>query len=142
MVGGQSVDVENCDKPMEQDMLDFIYALKTSALIEASMMIGATMAGANKEQVRNIRKVAQRVGLAFQIQDDVLDVVGNEKEIGKPLNSDDKNHKTTYVTLFGVEKAKGEVERLSQEAVSMLQSFPQRNLFLEDLVKYLISREK
>lgn len=142
MVGGQAVDVENCDKPMGQDMLNFIYALKTSALIEASMMIGATMAGANKDQVRNIRKVAQRVGLAFQIQDDILDVTGNEKQIGKPLNSDDKNHKTTYVTLFGVEKAKGEVERLSHEAVVLLRSFHQRNLFLEDLVKYLISREK
>lgn len=142
MVGGQSVDVESSEKPMGQDKLNFIYALKTSALIEASMMIGTTMAGANKEQVRNIRKVAQRVGLAFQIQDDILDVVGNEEQIGKPLNSDDKNHKTTYVTLFGVEKAKKEVERLSHEAVVLLRSFPRRNLFLEDLVKYLISRQK
>lgn len=71
-----------------------------------------------------------------------MDVVGDEEQIGKPLNSDDKNHKTTYVTLFGVEKAKGEVERLSQEAIGLLRSFPCRNLFLEDLVKYLISRQK
>lgn len=142
MIGGQAVDVENCDRPMEQDKLDFIYDLKTGALIEGSMMIGAVMAGADERQVAQIEQVAKKIGLAFQIQDDVLDVIGDEAVIGKPVNSDEKNHKTTYVTLFGIEKAKEEVARLSEEALQMLTGFPKRNAYLEELVQYLICRKK
>lgn len=142
MIGGQAADVENCDRPMEQDKLDFIYKLKTGALIEGSMMIGAIMAGATDSQVEQMEEIAQKVGLAFQIQDDILDVIGDEAQIGKPVNSDEKNHKTTYVTLFGIEKAKEEVERLSKEALELLGSFPNQNLFLEELVQFLICREK
>lgn len=142
MIGGQAVDVENNDQPMEQDKLDFIYDLKTGALIEASMMIGAIMAGAGEEQVKKIENVAKKIGLAFQIQDDVLDVIGEEEEIGKPVNSDEKNHKTTYVTLLGIEQAKEEVARLSKEALNDLQNISNRNLFLEELVAYLICRTK
>lgn len=142
MIGGQAADVENCDRPMEQDKLDFIYKLKTGALIEGSMMIGAIMAGATDSQVEQMEEIAQKVGLAFQIQDDILDVIGDEVQIGKPVNSDEKNHKTTYVTLFGIEKAKEEVERLSKEALELLGSFPNQNLFLEELVQFLICREK
>ena len=142
MIGGQAADVENCDRPMEQDKLDFIYKLKTGALIEGAMMIGAIMAGATDSQVEQMEEIAQKVGLAFQIQDDILDVIGDEVQIGKPVNSDEKNHKTTYVTLFGIEKAKEEVERLSKEALELLGSFPNQNLFLEELVQFLICREK
>lgn len=142
MIGGQAVDVENCDRPMEQDILDFIYDLKTGALIEGSMMIGAIMAGATATQIERIEQIAKKIGLAFQIQDDILDVIGDEAEIGKPVNSDEKNHKTTYVTLFGIEKAEAEVERLSKEALEMLAEFPKRNEYLEELVRYLIYRKK
>lgn len=142
MIGGQVVDVENSDRPMEQDMLDFIYDLKTGALIEGAMMIGAIMAGAKAEQVEQVEQVAKKIGLAFQIQDDILDVIGDEAEIGKPVNSDEKNHKTTYVTLFGIAKAEEQVARLSKEALQMLAEFPKKNEYLEELVRYLIYRKK
>lgn len=142
MIGGQAVDVENCDRPMNQDMLDFIYDLKTGALIEGSMMIGAVMAGASLAQVEQVEKIAKKIGLAFQIQDDILDVIGDEAEIGKPINSDEKNHKTTYVTLFGIKKAEAYVAQLSKEALGMLTEFPMRNEYLEELVRYLIYRKK
>lgn len=142
MIGGQVVDVENCDRPLEKEKLDFIYELKTGALIEASMMIGAIMAGADEQTVEQVRKIAAKIGLAFQIQDDRLDVIGQEEQIGKPLNSDEKNHKVTYVTLFGAEKAKEMVEQLSKEALEMLHGFSVRNQYLEELILFLIDRKK
>lgn len=142
MVGGQSVDVENCDRPMEPDKLNFIYELKTGALIEASMLIGAVMAGADEQQLEIIEQIAKKVGLAFQIQDDILDVIGDEAQIGKPLNSDEKNHKTTYVTLYGVEQAKQLVEGLSKDAIGLLDQFQTEHTFLEELIRFLIHREK
>ncbi len=142
MLGGQAVDVENCDRPMKQEKLDFIYDLKTGALIEASMMIGAIMADASDAEVKEIQLAAKKIGLAFQIQDDILDVVGEEDKIGKPVKSDEKNHKTTYVTLLGIEKAKASVEQLSMEAIQILNGFTYKNVYLEQLVNYLIYREK
>ena len=142
MIGGQAVDVENCDHPMDKDKLDFIYLLKTGALIEGSMMIGAILAGAKDAKVEEIEEAGRKIGLAFQIQDDVLDVIGDEQVIGKPINSDEKNHKTTYVTLFGLEEAKKKVEILSMDAIKVLEKFPKRNKFLEELVRYLIFRDK
>lgn len=142
MIGGQAVDVENCDRPMDKDKLDFIYLLKTGALIEGAMMIGAILAGAKDAEVEEIEEAGRKIGLAFQIQDDVLDVIGDEQVIGKPINSDEKNHKTTYVTLFGLEEAKKKVEILSMDAIKVLEKFPKRNKFLEELVRYLIFRDK
>lgn len=142
MIGGQAVDVENNDRPMEQDKLDFIYHLKTGALIEASMMIGAIMAGAKDEEVEKIQEIARQIGLSYQIQDDILDVIGTEEIIGKPVKSDEKNKKTTYVTLLGTDEAKKEVNRLSTQAIEGLKGFSYRNTFLEEMVKFLISREK
>jgi len=142
MLGGQVVDVENEGQPLSKDKIEFIHELKTGALIEASMMIGAILAGCSKEQVLVVRRIGQQIGLAFQIQDDILDVVGDEQKIGKPVKSDEKNNKTTYVSLVGVEKAKREVERLSNNAIETLQRFQVRNIFLEELVKHLISRDK
>ena len=101
-------DVENDGKPLEKDMLDYIYENKTAALIEASLMIGAVLAGA--EDLDKIEQMGSCVGIAFQIQDDILDVTSNQEELGKPVGSDDKNHKTTYVTLEGIEKAGEEVK--------------------------------
>ena len=142
MLGGQSVDVENDGKPMTQEMLDYIYRHKTSALIEASMMTGAVLAGANKEQVAIIEKAAGNIGLAFQIQDDILDVTSSSEELGKPVHSDEKNNKITYVTLFGISEASHQVAGLSEEAVSLLESLDQKNEFLMNLVRYLVSRRK
>ena len=110
MIGGQSVDVEQSGKELDQGQLDFIYRLKTSALIECSMMVGAILAGASEKEVEMIESVASDVGLAFQIQDDILDVTSTSQVLGKPVNSDEKNHKTTYVTMEGLEKARNDVE--------------------------------
>ena len=142
MLGGQSVDVENDGKALEKDMLDYIYENKTSALIEASMMTGAILAGADSEQVSVIEQAAKRIGLAFQIQDDILDVTSTDEELGKPVHSDEKNHKVTYVTLFGTEKAAAQVAGLSAEAVELLESLNKNNEFLYLLVEKLVNRRK
>ena len=142
MLGGQSVDVENDGKALEKDMLDYIYENKTSALIEASMMTGAILAGADAEQVAVIEQAAKKIGLAFQIQDDILDVTSTEEDLGKPVHSDEKNHKVTYVTLFGTEKAAAQVAGLSAEAVALLESLNKNNEFLYLLVEKLVNRRK
>ena len=142
MLGGQSVDVENDGKPMNRQMLDYIYENKTSALIEASMMTGAILGGASAEEVAAIEKAAKNVGLAFQIQDDILDVTSTAEELGKPIHSDEKNHKTTYVTIMGIEKASQQVKELSDEAVELLEGLNKKNEFLFTLVKKLVRRRK
>lgn len=141
MIGGQSADVQNDGKPLSADVLDFIYRLKTSALIEGSMMAGAILAGADEKKVCAICSVANDVGLAFQIQDDILDVTSTRQELGKPVNSDEKNHKTTYVTLKGLEEAGRDVENISQHAIDTLSSLPEENIFLEKLIRALITRK-
>lgn len=142
MIGGQVVDVESEGKKISKEVLDFIHELKTSALIESSMMIGATLAGAPEKAVKDIEKVAKNVGIAFQIQDDVLDVTSTTEVLGKPVLSDEKNEKTTYVTLVGLEKAKEYVENISLEAIALLREYENGDDFLEELLKSLIHREK
>lgn len=142
MIGGQVVDVMSVGKELSKEILDFIHELKTSALIECAMMIGATLAGASEEDVKKIELVAKNVGIAFQIQDDILDVTSTAEVLGKPVLSDEKNDKSTYVTLVGLDRAKELVESLSNEAIDMLHSFTVKNEFLEKLLKELIHREK
>ncbi len=142
MIGGQVVDVESAGKSISKEVLDFIYELKTSALIESSMMIGAILAGADEEAVQRIETIAKNVGIAFQIQDDILDVTSSVEVLGKPVLSDEKNEKTTYVTLVGVEQAKKYVEQISNEAIELLGKFESENPFLEELLRELIHREK
>ena len=142
MIGGQVVDVESEGKKIEKEVLDFIHELKTSALIESSMMIGAVLAGASEEAVKDIEKIAKNVGLAFQIQDDILDVTSTTEVLGKPVLSDEKNEKTTYVTLVGLDKAKELVESISMEAIQLLHKFEAKDMFLEELLKSLINRKK
>lgn len=142
MIGGQVVDVKSAGNSISKDVLDFIYELKTSALIESSMMIGAILAGADDISVQIIEKIAKNVGIAFQIQDDILDVTSTVEELGKPIHSDEKNEKTTYVTLVGLEKAKEYVENISMEAIELLGTFKTEDSFLEELLKALIHRKK
>lgn len=142
MIGGQVVDVELTNRPISRDKLDFIYRLKTGALLEASMKIGAVLAGAGKEECETAAGIALKVGIAFQIQDDILDVTSSQDVLGKPVGSDKKNKKTTYVTLEGIEKAKETVKILSEEAISMLDSLKGENAFLEQLIHMLITRKK
>ena len=142
MLGGQCVDVEEEGKPLTREKLDFIHRLKTGALIEASMVIGALLAGASREDVDVVENIAGKVGLAFQIQDDILDVTSTTEVLGKPVLSDEKNHKTTYVTIRGLEPAKKDVEEISKEAVALLDGLSCENAYLRALILMLVSREK
>ena len=143
MVGGQVVDVQSEDSgDITKEKLDFIYRLKTGALIESSMLIGAVLAGATKNEQNTIEKAATEVGLAFQIQDDILDVTSTLEVLGKPIGSDEKNHKATYVSFEGLEKAKEDVTLYTKSAVARMDSLVVKNEFLNELLLYLISREK
>ena len=141
MIGGQVVDVALTGKTVDAKQMMYIYQCKTGALIEASMMIGAVLAGASKEQVALIEQVAAKIGLAFQIQDDILDITSDDQTLGKPVGSDEKNEKATYPLLYGLDAAKETVKQLTDEAFDRLQSLPYRNVFLEKLLVYLIDRE-
>ncbi len=144
MIGGQTADIEAEDRggQVSQELLLFIHAHKTAALIQSALVTGATLAGADKEALDKLEKAGYDIGVAFQIQDDILDITGNEQELGKPTGSDEKNHKTTYVTLKGLAQAQADQKTLSEEAVALLRSFPSRNLFLEELVNSLITRNR
>lgn len=144
MIGGQVVDVESEKKgqQIDRDCLDFIYRLKTGALIEASLMIGAILAGASEEEVSLMEEAGTKLGLAFQIQDDILDVTSSLEVLGKPIGSDARNEKATYVAFEGLEKAGAEVGRLSREAVAILDGFKREHTFLRELFMYLIHRDR
>ena len=140
MIGGQVVDVESEGKDIDAATLEFIHRNKTGALMEAAMMTGAILAGADDEQILAMEQAAGKTGLAFQIRDDILDVTGTEAELGKPVGSDEKNSKVTYVSLYGLEHAETEVKRLSDEAIALLEALPVKNQFLEELLMSLVSR--
>lgn len=142
MIGGQVVDVNLSGSKTTKEQLDFIYENKTSALIEAAFVIGAILSGANEEQINLVEKAAYNIGMAFQIQDDILDVIGDAKVIGKPVLSDEKNEKTTYVTIYGVDGAKKYVEDYTDEAINILANVGMENVFLNNLIISLINREK
>ena len=144
MIGGQAVDVEAEKRKLRLDgeKLLFIHEHKTAALIQSAMMIGAYLAGADEENVKKMEKAGYAVGVAFQIQDDILDITSTLEELGKPVGSDEKNDKLTYVSVYGLEKSKEDVERLSQDALTILRGHEKRNEFLEELVISLITRRK
>jgi len=144
MIGGQTADIEaeGQTKPLTMEQILFIHKHKTAALIEASMMIGAILAGADEETVQTVEKCAYNIGIAFQIQDDILDVVGDSEVLGKPVGSDAQNDKQTYVTLNGLEQSKEDVKKLSGEAVEILADLGGEHGFLEQLIRYLIHRTK
>ncbi|WP_274954072.1 polyprenyl synthetase family protein [Anaerostipes butyraticus] len=142
MIGGQTADVELEGTPLTMEQILFIHKNKTSALIEACMMIGALLAGADEDEVKRMEQCGEAIGLAFQIQDDILDLVGDEEEIGKPVGSDERNHKATYVTLKGLEQSKEDVREISMKAIDILKDYDQENGYLTRLTEYLISRTK
>ena len=145
MVGGQVLDVERAGLPMDEDQLAFIYENKTGALIAAACMCGAYLAGADDAVVAQLEEAAYAVGFAFQVQDDILDLVGDEQLLGKPLHSDDKNHKVTYVTLHGMDAAKQYVEEMSEKAIRILENIKAwdegAKADMIALVKSLINRD-
>ncbi len=144
MIGGQTADVEGITGIEEKEKLEFIYEKKTSALIQASLMIGAILAGAGEQEIAAMEEVGKYVGLAFQIQDDILDVTSTTEVLGKPVLSDEKNAKITYVSVYGMEQAGRAVEQFSGQAVKVLEDLKTAGdkTFLIELIHYLISREK
>ncbi len=145
MVGGQSVDVyadKHYEFKVDEKCLEYIYNNKTSALIEASFMMGAILGRADDEDVRAVEKMAGYIGMAFQIQDDILDVVGSQEILGKPVGSDEKNNKQTYVNIYGLDAARKAVKDYTSEALGIFDSLGMKNTFLRELIVELIDREK
>ena len=144
MIGGQCADLEaeKLGDDVTEEMLLYIHEHKTAALIQAAMTIGAVLAGAAQAEIAVLERCAYNIGVAFQIQDDILDVTSSLEVLGKQVGSDEKNHKLTYVAMHGLEESKRQVAKLSEEAVEMLANFPKRNIFLEKLAKQLVYREK
>ena len=140
MIGGQVVDVSSSGRQIEREKLDFIYALKTGALIESSMMIGAVLAGASKDEIRTIERIASKVGLAFQIQDDILDVTGSTEKLGKPVGSDAENHKNTFVSCYGLEECRRLARENTRQAVEAVALLPGSG-FLTELARSLQKRD-
>ena len=143
MIGGQCADIEAEDIEADQitdKLIRYIHEHKTAALIENAHMIGAVLAGANEINLAKMERIGHNIGLAFHIQDDILDVEGTFEQLGKPIGSDEKNHKTTYVSINGLEKAKADVEALSKGAVNILKDMGDGNEFLEEFVIYLVNR--
>ncbi len=143
MIGGQVADIEAEKKAdATKEELLFIHENKTAALIRAALTIGAILAGASEEDITKMEQIGYNVGVAFQIQDDILDKIGDEALLGKPVGSDEKNEKTTYVTLEGLEKAQEDQKQLSEEAISMMNEITTEKVFLKDLIISLVNREK
>lgn len=144
MIGGQTADIEaeGQRSPMTEEQILFIHEHKTAALIQAAMMVGAILAGAGEERIVLLEKCAYHIGIAFQIQDDILDIVGDIRELGKPVGSDAQNGKLTYVTWKGLEQARADVEALSGEALRILDSFGDGHDFLKQLIMELTHRRK
>lgn len=142
MIGGQVIDMEEYKENVTKDRLDLMYQLKTGALIEASMMIGAVLAGAEASEIERIERIACDVGLAFQIKDDILDITSTSEVLGKPVHSDEKNEKTTYVTIMDLENADREVALISRNAIEEYKQLTCSNDFLEELIIKLVSRDK
>ena len=144
MVGGQVCDVEAEKRqlPLTKEQLLFIHENKTAALIQSALVIGAILAGASEKDIHALEKIGYNIGIAFQIQDDILDITGSQQELGKPVGSDIKNNKETYVTLAGLEASAMQVEALSKEAVQLLEQLPGEHEFLDELILSLIHRKK
>lgn len=141
MIGGQVVDLESENKQIDIETLKFMHAHKTGALIKAPVRVGAILAGASEEQLTKLTEFSENLGLAFQIKDDILDIIGDEKKLGKKIGSDANNNKSTYPSIFGLEKSKEMVIEVSQNAINALDIFGEKGQFLRDITDYLINRE-
>jgi len=145
MVGGQSVDVYADKHPefeMDSRAVDYIYKNKTSALLEASLMIGAVLGQAYDIEIELAEKMGSYIGMAFQIRDDILDITGDQALLGKPVGSDAKNEKQTFVSIHGLQKSQEMVKLYSDKALEIYDSLRCRNPFLKEIIIQLIDREK
>ena len=141
MIGGQVVDLESEGKTdVTEEILTYMHNRKTGALIKVPVVAGAIAAGATEEQIDALVKFADNIGLAFQVQDDILDCIGDEAVLGKPIGSDAENEKTTYVTLLGLDNARAKAEELTQNAIAALECFGEKAKFLKEFANYLMGR--
>ena len=140
MLGGQVIDLSFVKNPPDLDSLCDMYARKTGCLLRAAAIIGATVGGADEKDIYNADIFARKVGLAFQIIDDILDVIADPELLGKPVGSDDKNQKTTFVSLLGLEGAKAEAKRLTDDALGLLDSFEGNTENMKAITEYLLQR--
>jgi geranylgeranyl diphosphate synthase type II len=140
MIGGQFVDIKSENVKVDRDTLEYIHRNKTGAIIVASLKLGAIIAGASSKEVEMISQYGEKIGLAFQIQDDILDIIGDGSKLGKPIGSDEKNSKSTFVAIYGLERSKHMVQEITEEAVQLISKF-ERSQELIDFATYLTKRE-
>ena len=141
MLSGQVVDVLSEGKQIDEKTMYFIHKNKTAAMLQGALKAGAILAGATQKQVDMMEQAGEKIGVAFQIADDILDITSTLEELGKPVHSDEKNEKNTYVTMYGIEKSQQMVKTLSQEAISIFETLGEKANFLIELTKYLIDRK-
>ena len=140
MIGGQTADLLNEGKEIDEQMLAYIHRHKTGALITASVKAGAYMAGVDEEEATRWEKIGHALGMAFQIQDDLLDIEGDAAEMGKPVGSDERNEKATYPALYGIEKSREKIEALTKEVLETLEPYGEKADFLRSLTEALVNR--
>lgn len=142
LIGGQVVDTfSSSEEKMDEKTLEYIHRHKTGALYKASVRAGAILAGAREDELQSLTEFAEYLGLAFQIKDDILDVEGDEKKLGKPVGSDIRNKKATYPALFGLEAAKEKAREVAQKAVCALEKFGNNAGFLRAMVHFVVERD-
>lgn len=142
MIGGQVADLQSENELIDIDQLDYIHLHKTAALLEASVHAGCIIAGAQPATQGRLISYSHRIGLAFQIVDDILDVEGSESDLGKPVGSDEKNHKSTFVSLYGLEASKLKVAELRKEAIDLIKPIGEKTKFLQELANYICQRKE
>lgn len=141
MLSGQVVDVLSQGNAIDEKTMYFIHKNKTAAMLQAALKAGVLLGGATEQQAKIMEEAGEKIGVAFQIADDILDVTSTLEVLGKPVHSDEKNEKNTYVTMYGVEASQKMVEAFSQEAVCLLKTFGKEADFLIELTRYLITRK-
>lgn len=142
MIAGEFVDTEFEGKEISSEYLEYMHNNKTGALIKASVKIGAILAGAKSQEINKLTKYAENIGLAFQIKDDILSEIGDEKILGKPVGNDKEKHKVTFVTKYGLQKAKQELEKTIEKGIKELESYGTKAEFLKELAMYIQNRER
>ena len=142
MIAGEYIDTEFEGKDISSDYLEYMHKNKTGALIMASCRIGAILAGASSKDLELISSYAENIGLAFQIKDDILSEIGDEKVLGKPVGNDREKCKVTFVTKYGLERAKEILDENIKNAIRIIEKFGNKSVFLRDLALYIENREK
>ena len=142
MIAGEYVDTEYEGKQISHEYLEYIHNNKTGALLKACCRIGAILAGAKEDDIENITEYANNIGLAFQIKDDILSEIGDEKVLGKPTGNDKEKGKCTYVTKYGLEESQKKLEVLTKEAIKRTEKYGEKGEFLKELALYMMERNK